>query len=127
MMNPRSERELALSVQPIEELHEQRRALVEKSAMRWAKFGSFGTYQDLRKSELARIKMLLRAQYARDGVKVTEAQIDDEAHAHPDYLAMVAAATRGRAELSVTENAIRDIGDIIIRDGQLLRTIGGGL
>jgi len=106
-----------LGIQPIEELLAQRQHIVNKVADLRARFGPFGTFDHLRKIELARLKALIRIQATRDKIKMTGDQVDDEAHAHPDYLEFISAATIKRAEWVRLESQIEEI-DMTIQRGQ---------
>jgi hypothetical protein len=106
-----------IGLRPIEELLAERRELVERHADVQAVYGAFGTWDHQRKVELSRIKMLLRAQAVKDGIKVTEGGLEDAAHAHTDYVAFVTEATVERAEWVRVESQIDAI-DATIRRGQ---------
>ena len=121
MTNPRQAIEARLSIQPIEELHDQRRLLVEKHAALKADHGSFGKWDHKRKTLLAGVKMKLRAQYVANGVKISNDQLDDEAHAHPDYIVFVTDSTLKAAEWIRAENAIQEINELVQRDNLLGR------
>lgn len=108
-----------MGAEPVDLLLAKRWKYVMKVADLRARYGSFGTYDDLRKIELARIKGLVRAQAVRDGVKLNNDQVDDAAHAHPDYIEFVTLATRQRAEWVKLEAAIEDV-DFRIQRGQML-------
>ena len=107
--------ESRIGVEPIEVLLAQRRELVEKNATLQAIYGSFGTFEHQRKTELALIKAKLRAEFT--GTKVTEAQLDEGAHADPRYIAFITQATKQRAEWAMVENDLEAI-DATIRRGQ---------
>lgn len=119
----RADVEARIGIQPIEELLDERRTHVEKAASLRARYGPFGTWDHERKTRIAGIKATIRAQYARDGVKVTEAQLDDEAHGHPDYKDFIVQATRDRAEWIRAENKIQDVNDLIQRDAAIARHV----
>lgn len=121
MGSPRQSIEARLFIQPIEELHEQRRLLVDRHAMLRADHGSFGKWDFKRKTLLAGVKMKLRAQYVGAGVRVSNDQLDDEAHAHPDYTQFVTDSTLKAAEWIRAENAIQEINELIQRDNLLGR------
>lgn len=112
-----------MGIQPIDELLDDRTALVEQYATLRSRHGGFGTWDHERKVMLAGIKSALRARYVRDGVKVTEAQLDDEAHASPDYREFITTATVERAEWVRAENKINRIDTMIQRDQALARFI----
>jgi len=122
-----AEVEDAIGIPPVEELLAERQQLVERVAELRARHGSFGTFDALRKSKLATIKMLIRAQAQRDGRKadngkpLTNDQIEDEAHAHPDYTEFVIQATRERADLTKAEGLIANIDATIQRANVVAR------
>lgn len=110
-----AEVETRLSIQPIEELLNQRAHLVNKVADLRAKYGAFGTFDALRKIELSRLKALLRAQYTQAKAKVSNDQLDDEAHAHVDYISFITIATQQRASYFRLEAEIEAIDSVIMR------------
>jgi hypothetical protein len=115
--SPMAEAEARLGIQPIDELLDQRRHLVDKVADLRAQYGSFGTFDHLRKIELARIAGLIRAQAVRDHMKMTAAEVDDATHDHPDYRDLITRATRERAQWVRLEAEIEAI-DATINRGQ---------
>ena len=117
--------ELRAGVEPIDQLLHQRRGLVEKVATLRAVYGAFGTWDHQRKCELSRIKSLIRLQAMKDSRKVNNDQVDEEAHAHPDYTVFITRATNERAEFFRLEAQIEDI-DYRIRRGQSLMYFAGG-
>lgn len=123
MTSPRYEAQSRMGVQPIEEMVAERATLVQQVSELRAKFGSGGTWDALRKMELARLKAKTRAEYVAAGVKPTEAMLDDEAHAHPDYVGFVTDSTRRRAEWVRLEDRITGINDVILRDNAIARHV----
>lgn len=101
--------ERKLGVTPIEELLHDRAQLTERVADLRARFGPFGTFDHIRKMELARLNGLLRAQAVRDKVKRTNDETDNMAHDHPDYRDLITEATRQRAEWVRLESQIEAI------------------
>lgn len=118
-MNPMTEVEHRIGLRPIEELLARRGELVEKVADLRARFGPFGTFEHLRKIELARIEGLIRIEAMRDKRKITNDQVKSEAHAHPDYIEMVIEATKQRARWVKLEARIEEI-DMTINRGQAI-------
>ena len=86
-----------LGIVPIDDLLAERSTLIELVADLRARYGSFGTFEHIRKMELARLGGLVRAQAVRDKVKLTAAEVDDAEHDHPDYRDLITTATRERA------------------------------
>lgn len=116
--SPMAEAEARLGIQPIDELLDQRHHLVDKVADLRAQYGPFGTFDHIRKIELARLKGLVRAQAVRDGIKkLTNDEVDDTAHDHPDYRDLITRATRDRAAWVRLEAEIEAI-DATINRGQ---------
>lgn len=116
-----------MGIVPLGELHAERDTLIRQVASLRARFGPGGTYDDLRKIELARIAQLLRASFVRDGVKFTEAQIDEAAHAHPDYVEHVTSATLDRAKWVELENRIQSIDETVNRGQAVARFVANEL
>lgn len=117
MASPMADVENRMGLQPVEELLEQRRHLVEKVATLRAQFGPGGSWDALRKIEKERIKAACRAQALRDKVKVTEGFLEEQAYSHPDYVDFVTSATAERAAWIRLEAEIQEI-DFIINRGQ---------
>ena len=110
--------EARMGLEPIETLLDERAHLVEQVADLRAKYGPFGVFDHIRKTELAQLRVRLRAQYTAAGVKrVTNDQLDDEAHAHPDYLGLITHALADRAKWVKLEERIAAI-DYTINRGQ---------
>ena len=110
-----------MGLDPIHELLARRQELVEHVADLRAQYGSFGTFDPMRKSTLSQIKMLIRAQAVASGVKKTEACLDEEAHADSRYIEFIASATKGRADLAVLESKIEHIDATIYRANAVAR------
>jgi len=108
--------ERLMGIEPIESLLARREEYVKEAADLRARYGSFGTWDSWRKSQLCTIKVAIRAQMVQAGQKVTEAAIDDAAHAHDDYVSLITEATEGRTELTILEAKIEGI-DAVIRRG----------
>jgi AraC-like DNA-binding protein len=68
-----------------------------------AVYGSFGTFEYERKNLLCAIADELRLSYQSNGVKYTEAQIDQKAHADPRYIARITLATQERTRLALID------------------------
>ena len=118
-----SEVEAAAGIEPLDiliSLHRKRRA---EFAALWAKYGTGGVADHLRKSELSRIKEVLRATAATAGTKVTEAALDDGAHDHPDYRDFLALAIAERAKFFEAEAALKEVEWRINRGQGLLRYV----
>ena len=116
---PMAEIEARASVQPIDELLDERDTLIQKVANLRAVYGSFGTWEAQRKMMLARLKGMVRAEAMRGTTarKMTNDQIDDEAHDHPEYMDFITTATKDRSLWIVLESKIEGI-DFKIQRGQ---------
>jgi hypothetical protein len=99
----------------------ERQAIVDKLATLRPKYGPLGLSDKIRKVELARIAVMLRAQYTEKSEKVSEARLDEEAHAHSDYAALIAHATTEAAEWVRLEETLEAIDYRIFRGHALLR------
>lgn len=113
--------ETRMGLEPIHELLGRRQVFVEQMADLRARYGSFGTFDAMRKAELSKIKMQIRAQAVAGGVRKTEACLDEEAHADPRYMEFITTATRGRADLAVLESKIEQIDATIYRANVVAR------
>jgi AraC-like DNA-binding protein len=78
-------------------------ALDNTAAPLRAVYGSFGTFEYERKNLLCAIADELRLSYQSAGVKYTEAQIDQKAHADPRYIARITLATQERTRLALID------------------------
>lgn len=108
-----------MGLEPIENLLDERERLVGQVAELRAKYGSFGVFDHIRKTELAQLKMRLRAQWTALGGKKrpTNDQLDDEAHAHPEYLDLIRQALTDRTRWVELEERLAGI-DYLINRGQ---------
>jgi AraC-like DNA-binding protein len=86
-----------------EELIDSIEALDNTAAPLRAVYGSFGTFEYERKNLLCAIADELRLSYQSAGVKYTEAQIDQKAHADPRYIARITLATQERTRLALID------------------------
>lgn len=117
--------EFRAGVEPLEMLLTRRRDLVKRVAVLRAMHGPFGTWDAQRKIELSRIKTLVRGQATLAKAKMNNDQVDEEAHAHPDYFAFVSAAIKERAEFFRLESEIEDIDYRVQHSKALLYFVGG--
>lgn len=120
-LSPTGQMEAKAGIQPLEELLAERDVIVKKLAPLRAKYGPGGTYADLRRIKLAKVAAIIRAEAARDKVKLTQAQIEDMAHADPRYVDFVVTATQERERWIRGENAMQDIQDTIMRGQAIAR------
>jgi hypothetical protein len=115
MVTPFGEIQERMGIPSIEALLAERDTLVRQVASLRAVHGSFGTYDAYRKIELASIAQIIRAEAAGKGTKVTEAFIEEAAHASGRYLDFVTKATQEKAQLAELENRIQGINDTVNR------------
>ncbi len=108
-----------MGVKPLHELLEEREHLIQKIATLRARYGAFGTWDHERKLTLAKIKASTRAQMTAAGAKISNDQLDDLAHAAPEYIDYVTRATNEKADWIRTEAQIDAI-DFTINRGQAL-------
>ena len=113
--------ETRMGLVSIDELLAERDALVEQVKVLRAKHGPYGTFEALRKIELASIAQAKRAACVAGEKKVTEAAIEDAALSDERYLAFVTQATTERAQWAVLENRIEGINDTINRGQAIAR------
>ena len=115
----RGELELRAGIEPLEKLLAERHGLVNQVADLRAKYGSWGTFEHIRKIEISRLKSLVRIEAMRDKRKLNNDQVDEEAHGHVDYHEFILEATRARAEYFRLESQIENI-DYRVNRGQAL-------
>jgi hypothetical protein len=119
--------EARMGLPSLESLLHERDTLVKQVADLRARHGPFGTYQDLRKIELARVAATVRARATVAGIKMTEAQIDEAAHADGAYIDFVTIATKQKTEWVILENRIQGIQDTILRANAIARYLSAEL
>lgn len=119
----RQELEARIGIEPLESLLAERHELVQHVADLRARHGPFGTWGDLRKTELATIAQSLRARALKDNVKMTEAALTDAAHADARYIEFITEATKERARLTIAEDRIQAINERILRDNALAKFV----
>jgi len=117
VMRSQSEVEAEMGLRPIEELLARRAQLIREVSDLRARYGSFGTFDHLRKIELSRLFGLIRARATEGKKRPSDKQVEHEAHAHPDYIDFIATATKERAEWAVLEGKVEAI-EWYIRRGQ---------
>lgn len=110
---------MRLGIVPLEGLLAERDALVKQVAPLRAKYGSFGTWDSIRKIELAKLAGIIRAKALESGKRLSNDEVDDLSHADPRYQDFVIEATRQRGEWTILENRISGIEETINR-GQVI-------
>lgn len=120
-----AEVEARASVQPLEELLDERDTLVRQVAPLRAVYGAFGVHEAQRKILLAGLRGQIRAEALREksARRLTNDQIDDEAHDHPAYLDFITTATKERAQWIVLEAKIEAIDFRIQRSQAIIRFV----
>jgi len=108
-----------MGVKPLHELLEERTHLVGRIATLRARYGAFGTWDHERKLTLAKIKASQRAAMTLAGAKVSNDQLDDLAHAAPEYIDFITKATNEKADWIRMEAQIDGI-DFTINRGQAI-------
>jgi hypothetical protein len=121
LRSPMADVEHRLGVRPIEEMLALRQEAIEDLATLRARHGSFGTWDHERKTLLATLRMKARAIATRDGLKVTEAWLDDNAHDAPEYYALVTQATQERSQLTLLEAKVEAVDAEIQRANAITR------
>jgi hypothetical protein len=82
---PHTSTEVAAEVESLETLITEHRALSRQVVNLHGLYGPYGTADDIRKSEVMRIRNLIRDEALLAGNKMTEAALDAAAYAHPTY------------------------------------------
>ena len=83
---PHSSTEVAAEVESLEQLITEHRSLSRMVVDLHGKYGPYGVADDIRKSEVMRLRNLIRDEMVRDGApKPTEASLDAAAYAHQTY------------------------------------------
>ena len=116
-----SELEERAGIEPLDELLAERLALIAQVAPLRAKYGPGGLFDPLRKLEIATISATTRLLAAKDGVKVTEAFLDEQTHASERYAGFLAEATQERIRWITIEAKIDAIDARIFRGQSLAR------
>lgn len=118
---PMGDLEAKMGIPPLEGLLAERDELVASAARLRAVHGPNGTYDALRKSELAKIQAMIRAQAVMEGKRVTENYLEESSHAHEQYAAWIAEMTSQKADWFIAENRIQGIADTIFRGNAIAR------
>lgn len=110
-------------MQPIEELHEQRRHLVEKGKALAALYGRYGQWEARRKVMLALAARRVRERFNRAGKRPSAAIVDEMAHGDPTYTAFIETSVQEAGEWQVIQNEINTVTETINRDQALIRMV----
>lgn len=107
-------------VERIDDLLAQRDVIVRELRHLRPLYGPLGMFNHRRKIELSRLTVFLVADATRDGgKKPTDTVLDALAHAHPDYVDMIATGTGEAARWVELEETLEAI-DMRINRGQAL-------
>lgn len=117
LYTPMGESEARMSLVPVEELLSERDELISRLARLRALYGPGGTFDALRKIELAKAQAVVRAQATLEGQKVTEAYLDAASHVADSYVQYIVEATSQRADWIILEARLEGI-DFTINRGQ---------
>lgn len=120
-MNPREEIELRAGVQPIEELHAERRHLIEQGKQMAALYGRFGMWDARRKVMLALAARRVRERFNKAGKRPSAAIVDEMAHGDATYTAFIEQSVQEAGEWQVIQNEINTVTETINRDQALIR------
>lgn len=107
---------------PLDELQAEREHLVQLNSRIKAIHGAYGSYNDLRKIELAQAAARVRAAWTGEKAP-SETLVDSLAHADEEYVRWVRQAASDRAAFEVVENRIVSITEQVNRGQALLRYI----
>jgi hypothetical protein len=119
-MSATSEVEDRMGIHSLDALLQKRALLIEQVAPLRAKYGSFGTWDALRKIELSKVEAILRGQEPTKG-KWTEGALNTYSHADERYATFVTDATNERATWVVLEAKIEAIDETIMRENAICR------
>lgn len=125
MPNLMSEREIALGVQPIEELNDAKMTLARKVADLYAVYGPGGTSGDSKKTALADLENDIKAVADGMGEKMTEAGVARAALSHRAFKDLTAETRKGRADWFVAQHELEAIQFTVNRAQAMLRNPEG--
>ena len=120
-----TDREIALGVQPIDELNDIRLTIARRVAPLYALYGPGGTAGDRKKSALADLENSIRAVAEGLEQKMTEAGLSRAALSHKAFKDLLTETERGRAEWWLAEQELEGIQFTINRAQALLRNPEG--
>lgn len=122
LIDHQREIEARAGVFPLDELQAEREHLTQTNSRIKAIHGPFGTYNDLRKIELAQAAQRVRAAWTGEKAP-SEALVDSLAHADEEYVRWVRQASSDRAAFETVEDRITAITEMINRGQALLRYV----
>lgn len=98
------ELQLRAGIPPVDELLAKLSAMTRQWANHAALYDNFGLLDAERKKRLAVAALQIRAAKDAAGMRYTQAQVDDEAHAHPAYVKFLQECIEGKAEWLVAKD-----------------------
>ena len=101
--------EAKAEIDSLEDLQQRRRQLMTEYATLRALHGPNGKWDARRKSMLEAMKIKARMTLKAAGEKITEAMVDAEAHADPQYIAFLDAGDAGAIRYVVVDNEITEL------------------
>lgn len=119
--------ESRMGIEPIAKLLARRDQLVSEVSRLRARHGPFGTWDNERKVILATAAAVIRARAAADGKKITEAQIEFEAHTAEIYVTFLTESLSEKATWIELENRVQNIADLINRGQAIARYLSAEL
>lgn len=122
-LSPMGDIETRMGIEPIENLLDERRRLVDQVAELRAKYGPWGAWDALRKVQLSQALFRIKEGYRAAGIKRSNDEVDAEAHADGDYIAFVRLAVTERAKWVKLEERITAIDFIINRAQAVARFV----
>jgi len=105
-----------VGVKGVGEVVDERTHRVRQSANLRALHGSFGLWDHQRKILLAKLRTMIRGGAVASGAKMTEAAIDDAAHAHPEYVEFITQGVIDKQKWIESEAVIEGIDFQFYRD-----------
>lgn len=113
--------EARMGIEPIAELLARRDELVSRVSRLRARHGPFGVFDAERKVQVSLAANIVRVRAAANQVKITEKQIEWEAHTAESYVAFLTESLSEKATYFELENKIQDITDLINRGQAIAR------
>jgi hypothetical protein len=101
---PFTSTEVAAEVESLEQLITEHRTLSRICSDLHGKYGPYGTADDIRKSEVMRIREVIRDAKTEAGEKVTEAMLDSMAYADANYRELLDTMTKEREKYFLAAN-----------------------
>jgi hypothetical protein len=110
-----------MGIEPIADLLARRDELVSRVSRLRARHGPFGVFDAERKVQVSLAANIVRVRAAANQVKITEKQIEWEAHTAESYVTFLTESLSEKATYFELENKIQDITDLINRGQAVAR------